>query len=83
MMHDRFEERLRDAARDYHTPPPVPRDEMWAEIAARREAERTRVVRPWMRWGMAAAAVLVLGSLLADLFLARVDPRVRLEEATR
>jgi len=61
MMHDRFEERLRDAARDYHTPPPVPRDEMWAEIAARREAERTRVVRPWMRWGMAAAAVLVLG----------------------
>jgi peptide/nickel transport system permease protein len=30
-----------------------------------------------------AAAVLVLGGLLADLFLARVDPRVRLEEATR
>ena len=52
MTHDRFEERLRDAARDYHTPPPVPRDDMWAEIAARRDAERARVVRPWMRWGI-------------------------------
>jgi peptide/nickel transport system permease protein len=30
-----------------------------------------------------AAVVLVLGGLLVDLFLARVDPRVRLEEATR
>jgi peptide/nickel transport system permease protein len=30
-----------------------------------------------------AAAVLLLGGLLADLFLARVDPRVRLEEAAR
>jgi hypothetical protein len=61
MTHDRFEERLRDAARDYHTPPPVPRDDMWAEIAARRDAERARVVRPWMRWGIGIAAVLVLG----------------------
>ena len=61
MTEDRFEERLRDAARHYHTPPPTPRDEMWAAIAARRERERTRVVRPWMRWGVGIAAVLVLG----------------------
>jgi hypothetical protein len=61
MTHDQFEARLRDAAREYHTPPPVPRDEMWAEIAARRDRERTRVVRPWMRWGVGIAAVLVLG----------------------
>lgn len=61
MTHDRFEERLRDAARDYHTPPVTPRDEMWAVIAARRAAERTRVVRPWMRWGVGVAAVLLLG----------------------
>lgn len=61
MMHDRFEERLRDAAAEYHTPPATPRDEMWAAIAARRAEERTRIVRPWMRWGIGIAAVLVLG----------------------
>ncbi len=61
MTDDRFEERLRDAARHYHTPPPTPRDEMWAAIAARRHQERTRVVQPWMRWGVGIAAVLVLG----------------------
>lgn len=61
MTHDRFEERLRDAARDYHTPPVTPREEMWAAIAARRAEERTRVVRPWMRWGVGIAAVLLLG----------------------
>jgi hypothetical protein len=61
MTDERFEERLRDAARDYHRPPATPRDEMWAAIAARRAAERTRVVRPWMRWGVGIAAVLLLG----------------------
>lgn len=61
MTHDRFEERLRDAARDYHTPPATPRDEMWTAIAARRAQERTRVIRPWMRWGVGIAAVLLLG----------------------
>jgi hypothetical protein len=61
VMTDRFEERLREAARDYNTPPPTPRDEMWAEIAARRDALRTHTVRPWLRWGMGIAAVLVLG----------------------
>ncbi len=61
MTDERFEERLRDAARDYHQPPATPRDEMWAAIAARRAAERTRVVRPWMRWTVGIAAVLLLG----------------------
>lgn len=60
MTHDQFEERLRESARDYHAPPPTPRDAMWAAIAARRAAPR-RDARPWMRWGMAIAAVLVLG----------------------
>ena len=61
MTHDRFEERLRDAAASYHMPPATPRDEMWAAIATRRAEERTRVVRPWMRWGVGIAAVLLLG----------------------
>ena len=61
MMDDRFEERLRDAARDYHTPPVTPRDEMWAEIAARRAQRRAQALPPWVRWGIGIAAVLVLG----------------------
>jgi hypothetical protein len=69
---DRFDERLREAARDYHTPPPTPRDEMWAEIAARRAADRRRVVRPWMRWGMGVAAVLLLGMAIGRFTAPRV-----------
>lgn len=53
--------RLRELARDYHEPPPPPREEMWAAIAARRAAPRVLVRRrPWT-WGLAAAAVLVVG----------------------
>ncbi len=44
MLDDRFDDQLRDAARDYHAPPETPRDLMWERIAAeraeRREAER-------------------------------------------
>lgn len=61
MTGDRFEERLQEAARDYHVPPATPRDEMWQAIAARRAAERRGAVRPWMRWGVGVAAILVLG----------------------
>ena len=53
----KFEQWLQDAAKTYHAPRPTPRDEMWARI----EARRVRRVRPWMRWSLAAAAVLVLG----------------------
>jgi hypothetical protein len=38
---DRFDDRLREAARDYNAPPAsVPRDEMWERIAAARAARR-------------------------------------------
>lgn len=39
MLDDRFEDQLRDSAREYHTPPVTPREEMWAAIQAKR-AER-------------------------------------------
>jgi len=64
MNDDRFEERMHEAARDYHQPPETPRDAMWAAIAAerRRRAEpRVFVVRPALRWGLAMAAVLLVG----------------------
>jgi hypothetical protein len=65
MMHDdeKFNEWLQGAAKGYHAPRPTPHEEMWAQIQAERaqRARRVVVLRPWMRWGLAAAAVLVLG----------------------
>src|SRR5437588_792753 len=34
MTDDRFDERLRQAAQDYHRPPVTPREELWHRIAA-------------------------------------------------
>jgi hypothetical protein len=68
MMRDndetRFEQWLQDAAKGYNAPRPTPREEIWARIEAeraRRAAPRLVELRPWMRWGLAAAALLVLG----------------------
>lgn len=36
MTDDRIDQRLRELARDYHRPPAVPREELWARIAAER-----------------------------------------------
>ena len=45
MLDDGFEDRLKDAARDYNAPPETPREAMWKRIAAERaegkEAEKT------------------------------------------
>jgi hypothetical protein len=41
MLDDRFEDLLRDSAREYNDPPETPREEMWERIAeARKEEER-------------------------------------------
>ena len=63
MMDDRFEQWLRDAARDYHRPGDTPREEMWRAITARRAARRRWVLatQPAFRWGVGIAAVLALG----------------------
>ncbi len=65
MMHDddKFADWLRDAAQTYHSPRPTPREEMWARIAAERQRRAARVIelRPWLRWTLAAAALVVLG----------------------
>jgi hypothetical protein len=59
----KFDQWLEDAAKKYNTPGPTPRDEMWARIQAERaqSARRAVVLRPWLRWGLAAAAVLLVG----------------------
>src|SRR2546422_8357213 len=63
MSDDRFDERLRQAAQDYHRPPATPREELWHRIAAARAARKRQVivVRPTLRWGVGIAAVLALG----------------------
>ena len=63
MTDDRFDERLRQAAQDYHRPPATPREQLWTRIAAARAARRRRVlvIRPLLRWGAGIAAVLALG----------------------
>ena len=66
MMHDddKFTEWLRDAAERYHAPGLTPREEMWERIEAeraRRAARRVIELRPWLRWTLAAAALLILG----------------------
>lgn len=58
----KFEQWLKDAARTtYHAPRTTPREEMWARIAATRRKRHVIELRPWMRWAVAAAAVLILG----------------------
>jgi len=58
----KFDQWLKDAtAKSYHSPLPTPREEMWKRIEAARQNKRVIELRPWLRWALAAAAVLVLG----------------------
>lgn len=64
MTEDRFDAELSRAAQEYHRPPETPRAEIWASIQAerrRREQPRIVVIRPWLRWSLAAAALLIIG----------------------
>ena len=63
MTDDRLDERLRQAAQDYHRPPATPREELWQGIAAARAARKRHVIviRSTLRWGVGIAAVLTLG----------------------
>lgn len=63
MTYDRFDDWLRDGARDYHRPPATPREELWQRITAARAARKRQsfLVRPTLRWGVGIAAVLALG----------------------
>ena len=55
-------ERLLAMAREYHAPHTTPRDEMWSAIAAERQRRHELRHRGLpIRWGLALAAVLVLG----------------------
>jgi hypothetical protein len=70
MTEKQFEEFLKREARDYHRPPDVPQEDMWAAIQTERHKRHERDRRhglgavftyPAVRWGMGLAATLVLG----------------------
>jgi hypothetical protein len=63
-----LEPELREAAHAYHRPPEPPRDQMWAEISARR-ATSDRTARPhrFLIWAAGIAAVLAIGVALGRL----------------
>jgi hypothetical protein len=65
MTHDhedpQFDRWLQHQAKSYHTPPATPRDAMWERIEHARRQKRVIELRPWARWVLAAAAVLLLG----------------------
>ena len=90
MPDDRFDDELRDSARDYNAPPTTPREAMWAAIQARRaeekEAER-KTVEQWRvlpfrsfrsfrpyRLPIGIAALLALGIGLGRLSAPRPGP---------
>lgn len=82
MNDDRFDELLKDAARDYNAPPETPRELMWARIEAiRRERARRRqqlriLYSPWTRWGLGLAAALLIGIGIGRLTLdSRPEPQ--------
>ncbi len=66
MTDQQFEEFLKKTAADYRRPPETPREEIWSHIAAARakrrgERDLERQARPWLAWGLVAAAVLAVG----------------------
>lgn len=75
---ERMDELLREAVQEYHRPPAVPREEIWAQVQTARQARRAKPtpvveLRPhrtiWARsraW-VALAAVLVLGVAIGRL----------------
>jgi hypothetical protein len=87
-MDDRFDDMLREAARDYNEPPETPRETMWQRIvAARAEAEKAETSRviafrrprplPHLRslsWAAGIAAILALGIGLGRLSISPTAP---------
>lgn len=66
---DRLDDLLRDAARDYHAPPPTPKAEMWQRIEAARRATVVTPIRRSTVWRvpLAVAALLTIGVAIGRL----------------
>jgi predicted RNA-binding protein with PUA-like domain len=47
MLDDRFDDLLRESARDYNDPPESPREEMWTAIQAKRTEKASDSILPF------------------------------------
>lgn len=80
MLDDRFDDLLRESARDYNDPPETPREEMWAAIQAKRRADgKESEIRPFrffrpFAWAAGIAALLALGIGLGRLTVQHPKP---------
>ena len=87
MTEDKFEDFLQRMARDYNSPPPTPRDAMWARIEAERRARSASTashelrVRRWLMFGVAIAAMLLLGIGIGFFWRGTVDSRLVAEKS--
>lgn len=82
MLDDRFDDQLRDAAREYNQPPETPRQEMWDRIVAER-AEKAKAggILPFRRFryfrsyrvAAGIAALLAIGIGLGRLSVPRSE----------
>jgi hypothetical protein len=74
MLDDRFDDLLRESARDYNDPPETPREEMWSAIKAQRaEKGPLHNLRP-IRLAVGVAALLAFGIGLGRLTVRRPEP---------
>jgi len=73
MLDDRFDDQLRESAKEYNVPPETPRDAMWAAIQAKK-AERTQASVRFLRWPAAIAALLAIGIGLGRMSAPRTEP---------
>jgi hypothetical protein len=82
MTEDNFESFLQREARDYNSPPPTPRDAMWARIEAERRARSASAAshearaRRWLMLGAAIAAMLVVGIAIGYVWRGTMDSRL-------
>ena len=79
MLDDRFDDLLRESARDYNDPPETPREEMWAAIQAKQTEKKSGSILPFLhlrplRWAAGIAALLALGIGLGRLTVRRPEP---------
>jgi hypothetical protein len=85
MTDDNFENFLQRAARDYNSPPPTPRDAMWARIEAERRARssgaayRGARAHRWLMLGAAIAAMLLVGIGIGYVLRGRMDSHLMAE----
>jgi hypothetical protein len=82
MTEDKFENFLQRTARDYNSPPPTPRDAMWARIEAERRdrgasaASHEARAHRWLMLGAAIAAMLFVGIAIGYLWRGTMDSRL-------